>query len=802
MSQRSTARAGRAATANGRRRRSGIHTRPTSRLRHRRGLRILLFVLAAFCGLAMVGVAIVYAEYQNLKNQLPDAKTLAAMEPPLDSHVYDRDGKLIAVLHNSDFRHEHIALSDVSTWVKMATVDVEDKHFWNSSSSWDVGRIVKAAYDNLRQQQNAGGASTITEQLAKISFLSPERSLDRKVKQVILGAEIEGNFSKQQILEMYLNRIPYGNHAIGIQTAAEVFFRKSAHDLDLAEASMLAGLPNSPTAYNPLNHDAGVAVNPLAKARQKVVLQAMVSNGDITQKQADDAYAEPLTYHYWYESETTDNTYANFLDFLKRWLDTKFGDQYIKPGGWDIVATLDPGKQAIAEKTVHDGVNAIAKQYNAHDGALVSMDPKTGEVLAMVGAWDPNDTVINQRNLALEPRQPGSTIKLFTYTAAIASRQFTMTTPVLDAPVTLRDGSADGYSPKNYDRSWHGVCQLQQCLGNSFNVPAVKVEAKVGIPMITDLEIAAGLKSLANKDNRPAPTQYSATLGGLRQGVSPLEMADGVSTIADLGVQHDATPVLRITDRTTHTAKWAHDAGKEGRRVVPENVAFIMSEITSNDHNRYREFGPNGDLTLKDRRVSAKTGTTENFVSNWTVGWTPDLVSVVVVANPWASCLNPDDTGKLKAKLGRNAGDVNNTPYSPSDITGYGLKPLNDHCGPLQGSTGITGAAPIWHNYMTQALAKTPKDWYTKPADVVATGKSDDSNFFVPGTEGSSCYYYAPAADPNNPCTYSGTTPPPPPSPTPTPAPAPGQPTPTAPALPPPATPAPPPTPTPKPPHP
>jgi membrane peptidoglycan carboxypeptidase len=780
MSQRSSVRAGRATTLNGRRRRSGLHHPAKTGLRHRRGLRIALFVLAAISGLGLVGVAVVFAEYQNLKSQLPDASTLAAMEPPLDSHVYDRAGTLIAVLHNSDFRHEHIALDQISNWVRLATVDVEDRHFYEHSS-WDLPRIMKAAYQNLRHEANAGGASTITEQLAKISFLSPERSLDRKIKQVILGAEIESNFTKQQILEMYLNRIAYGNHAIGIQTAAEVYFQKSAHDLDLAEASMLACLPNSPTALNPLNHDVGVDVNPLAKQRQKVVLQAMVSNQDITQPQADAAYAEKLAYHYWYESEP--QTDLNFLDFLTRWLDDKFGDAYKKPGGWNIYATIDPTKQAQAQKAVHDGVAAISKQYNAHDGSLVSMDPKTGEVLAMVGAWDPTDNVVNDRNLVLERRQPGSTIKLFTYTSAIASREFTMTTPVLDAPITLRDGSASGYSPKNYDRSWHGVCQLQQCLGNSFNVPAVKVEAKVGIPMITDVEIAAGLKSLNSKcgylnqeSNRPGPTSYAATLGGLTCGITPLDLADGVSTIADLGVQHDPTPVVRITERGSSKVVYVHDAVREGLQVVPANVAFIMSEITSNDHNRAREFGPGGDLTLKDRRVSAKTGTTESFVSNWTVGWTPDLVSVVFVGNPWASCMNPTDRDRLRTILRNRHSDVDvdTYPFSPDEIRSYKLTPINDHCGPLLGSSGITGAAPIWNTYMKQALAGTPKHWYTKPADVVEYGHGDDGVFYIPGTESTAaCYYYGPKPDPTSSCTYSGTTPP-----TPSPTPTPGAPTP------------------------
>ncbi|HXA29899.1 MAG TPA: transglycosylase domain-containing protein [Candidatus Angelobacter sp.] len=786
MSQRSTARGSRATTVNGRRRRSSLRTR--TGLRHRRGVRILLFALATLCGLGLVGVAVVYAEYQNLKSQLPSAATLAAMEPSTDSHVYAADGTLIGVLHNSDFRHEHIALSDLSRFVKLATIDVEDKHFYENSS-WDLPRIIKAAYDNLRGQANAGGASTITEQLAKISFLSPERSLDRKIKQVILGAQIEGEFTKNQILEMYLNRIPYGNHAIGIQSAAETYFKKSAHDLDLAEASMLVGLPNSPTAYNPLNHEASADVNPLSKQRQKVVLDAMVTSGDITRAQADAAFAEKLTYYQWYDSEPS--LYPNFMQFVRGWLDTKYGDAYIKPGGWDIHTTIDPAKQKLAEQTLHDGVAKIANQYNAHDGALVSLDPKTGAVLALIGTADPNDPVIKDRNLALEQRQPGSTIKLFTYTAAIASRQFTMTTPILDAPIALPIPGQPPYSPKNYDHSYHGTCQLQMCLGNSFNIPAVKTEAKVGIPFITDLEIAAGLKTLADPANRPGPMQYSATLGGLSSGLTPLELADAVATIADGGVQHDPTPVSSIVEHATNKTVYVHDPAKEGRRVLPENVAYIMAQITSNDRNRYVEFGPSGPLTLKDRRVSAKTGTTENFVLNWTVGWTPNLVGVVVVGNPWASCVKPEDQKTLNNLLAARHSDKDGSyPFTAGEIKSFGLQPLNNECGALQGSSGITGAAPIWHDYMTAATADQPKDWYTRPPDIVSQGSGDNANFFIPGTE-TTCVYYAPAPDPNNSCQYSGTTPPTP-APTPGATPAPGAPpTPGPPATPPPATPTP-----------
>jgi len=727
-------------------------------------LRGALVGVVALSGLGIAGIAAVFAAYQAYRSQLPDAATLAAMEPASDTRVFARDGTLLGVLGEDGYHHDHVAVKDISAWVKLATIDVEDRHFYQEGS-WDLGRIIKAGWDNLHSGASTQGASTITEQLAKISFLTPERSFDRKIKQVILGIEIENNFSKDQILEMYLNRVDYGNHSLGIESAAQTYFHKPAKALDLAEAAMLSGLPQAPGALNPLNHDAGVTVNPLAKDRQRTVLQAMVRNSDITQAQADAAYAKPLTFHPFWDSAP--QVAPDFVGYVESYLTTKFGSQFRKPGGWDVPTTLDPARQAMAEKSVHDGVTAIYKNFNAHDGALVAMDPRNGEVIAMVGAWDNSNPGVGQLNMATQQLQPGSTIKLFTYTTAIASHLFTMRTPVVDAPVALDIGYGRTYAPLDYDRRWHGTCVVATCLGNSLNVPAVKVEAKVGVPLITDLEIAAGLRSLADPDNRPGPRSYAATLGALHHGITPLELVDGASTIASLGIHHDPAPVLKIVDRSTGRVIYAHDAAAEGHRVVPANVAFIMNEITSNDNNRAMEFGYHGALTLSDRRVSAKTGTTEFFISNWTVGWTPELASVVWVGNPSPSCLRPDDKARLESLMRSHllySGQASDDPFSPADLAAYGLQPINDHCGHLEGSTGITGAAPIWNSFMKAALAGTPKDWYQRPPDVVAYGSGDDATFFLPGTESSFGVY---ACDTTQPAACT----PPPGSPAPSPKP-------------------------------
>ncbi|HEX6537881.1 MAG TPA: transglycosylase domain-containing protein [Candidatus Dormibacteraeota bacterium] len=730
-----------------RRRRAGMHRRRTVP-RRRRLLRVLLFVLAVFaaCGAGLIAIA--FTGYNVYKAQLPDATTIGAMEPPQDSYVYDGTGKLIDVFHG-DTRHDHAPLAAISKWVKLATVDIEDRHFYEEGS-WDLPRLVAAGLGQITHSSSSGG-STITEQLAKLSLeggnllaASSPRGLDYKIKEIVLGNEISIAFTKDQVLEMYLNRVFYGNQATGIQTAAQLYFHVDASKLDLAQSAMLAGLPQSPSYYNPVTNPG------VARDRQLDVLNAMVNNGDISQAQADKAFAEPLTYYPASASDpahsASDDNHA-FLDYLASWMQQTYGDSFIDPGGWRIYTTLDPAKQALAQKTVHDQIVANGDQFNMHDASMVTMDPKSGSVVAMVGAYDYGDPHIGQINMATSGVSPGSSIKLFTYTAAIASGKYTMTTPVLDAPFTFNVPGGKSYSPQDYDRKWHGTCQLKQCLGNSFNMPAVKVEAGTGIPYIDNVEVAAGVNSIKSTcqngsgqtvSNLPGPYDYAATLGGLTCGISVLDLADGASTIADLGMHHPATPVSKITDPATGQTIYTNDPSKTGIRVVPDNVAYIMDEITSNDANRAQEFGANGLLTLPGRRVSAKTGTGEYFIDNLTVGWTPDLLTAVWVGNPTPSC--PGNS------------------YVLAD---------GGPCGSLNGiASGITGAAPIWHDFMAAALQNAPADWYTRPADVVATGPTDNADFFLPtgqkagasnASSPGSCIYWQPQPDPNNPCTYVGT---------------------------------------------
>jgi membrane peptidoglycan carboxypeptidase len=482
-------------------------------------------------------------------------------------------------------------------------------------------------------------------------------------------------YTKSQILEMYLNTIFYGSQTYGIEAAARSYFQTNAHDLNLAQASMLAGLPQAPTQYNPLINLAA------AKTRQHDVLAAMVDNHFITQKEADAAFAVTLQIH----PPINHFEAPYFVDYVLKTLRQQYK---ILPGdrrGYRVYTSLDLNLQHLAEQVVREQIAQKGNFYNFHDAALVSMDPKTGEILAMVGGDDYNRPG-GWINMADRPRQPGSTFKIYTYTAAIESRRFNMITPILDAPLVFPTwGGTSGfepYIPLNYDLRYHGVLPLKMAMGNSLNIPAVKTELRVGLQNVLSVARRMGVTHLTQPDENYS---LSLTLGGYE--VTPLDMATGVSTLATLGVRHMPAPVLSIKDATGRDV-FTYDPAKNAYQAISPEVAFIIGSIMSDDRNRCMSFGCHGDLTLPGRHVAAKTGTTQAFRDNWTVGFTPTLATAVWIGNP------------------------DNTPLSHN-------------------STGIVGAAPIWHKFMQQALAGTPDQWYAKPAGVHQIG----DNYFLPGTE-------------------------------------------------------------------
>ncbi len=644
---------------------------------HRHGrLELHRVLLVAFMVVFLLPVTAMPVVASRTIGALPPVDGLSSSSLPQDMLIFDRHGTLLAAIGQAGDHRIVVPLSLISPYLIMATLAVEDRSFYQNIGL-DFGGIVRAALADLAHRSIVQGASTISQQLVKQVFLGPNPplTLQRKLREAILAVEFTRRYSKSQILELYMNIIYYGDQAYGAEAAARSYFHSDAHDLTLAQAALLAGLPRAPTAFSPL-------LDPhAAKLRQARVLQAMVQQKYVTQQEADRAYAERLQVF----PPVNHFEAPHFVDYVLHALQNDF---HIQPGdrsGYRVFTSLDLNLQHLAERVVRQQIAAKGDYYHFHDAALVSLDPKSGEILAMVGGDDYNRPG-GQINMAVSPtRQSGSAFKIFTYTAAIESRQVNMLSPVLDEPLTFPIGGGDGfapYAPLNYDRRYHGILPLKMAFGNSLNIPALKVELRIGIPTVLSAARRMGATTLDQDDSQ---YWWSLTLGAYP--VPVLDMATGTATIAALGVRHRPAPILRITDGRGRQ-RFAYDPNQNEFRAVSPEVAFIIAAILSDDRNRCMEFGCHGDLTLPGRHVAAKTGTSQEFRDNWTLGFTPSLVTAVWVGNP--------------------------------DYT-----PLSHN------STGIVGAAPIWHRFMMEALVNVPDEWYGVPAGVSQIG----SSYFLPGTE-------------------------------------------------------------------
>jgi membrane peptidoglycan carboxypeptidase len=651
------------------------------------GLKIGLVAVLAFGG--FLGSSQVFIDYAA---QLPDAHVLTSSPVPEDTLIYAADGSLLADLRQPGTGRQHYyqSLDQMGTLLPDATVAVEDANFWNEPGV-DPQGIARAALADWRKKGTVQGASTITQQLVKLRLLKDSsQTLNRKVKEAILALQVERTYSKRTILEMYLNSVDYGNFAQGTQAAAQNYFRKNTKDLDLAEATMLAGIPQNPNINNPfVNWD-------IARNRQSQVLDAMVRNRYVTRQEADQAFAEDLRPQLHTPDDSIKAAPA-FVSWIVDQLVAMYGQNATYEGGLRVYTSLQPSLQAIAEHAVQGNV-LNNRSRNMQQGAMVSIDPRTGEVLTMVGSAF-RDQFSGQFNYAADvPLSPGSSFKIFTYAAAIESLKYTMVTPVPDAPITVNmPGQTPHYQPKNYNAGSYPQCVLQTCMGNSLNVPAVYTEVSIGVDKVIEMARRLGAPPwlLINGTNtqNAATTQFgaSSTLGDAHE--TPLQMATAVATIADMGVYHPPTGIVHI-QTSDGTDIQLYDPTTVAKQVLDPRVAYIMQTIMSNDSNRSQIFGSNTALTLPGRRVAAKTGTAEDWHDGWTVGYTPSLASAF-----WF-------------------GTVNNTPMAFN-------------------FDAIVAAAPAWHAFMDQALnamKASPSEWFSTPGGLIPAG---NQVWLMPGTSAS-----------------------------------------------------------------
>ncbi len=631
--------------------------------------------LAAVVAVVLVLGLAADAYAQTFFDSLPSIQGLDSASFAGDTLVTDSTGKVVlADVGNQGDHRLAVRLKDIAPVVIQATVAIEDHGFY-TNPGFDLAGIIRAEFDNLRAGHIVSGASTITQQLAKQQFLTPDQTVDRKIKELALAYELSQTYSKDQIMELYLNKSFYGAQSYGIEAAAETYFQIPASKLDLAQATMLAGLPQAPTEWNPvLNPDA-------ARTRQTEVLQAMVRYNYITQDEMDKALAEKLTFH----APTNTFLAPHFVDYVLaelRQLGFQPGIQQI-----NVKTTLDWNMQQIGQNIVSNNLNSnLWRDRNGKlSSGLVGIQPSTGDILTMVGSPNYNDSDGGQINYTTIPRNMGSSMKPYNYAAVINARAATVDTPVYDGPTPLV--YKDAYSTTkiyNYDGKSHGVLPLKKAMGNSLNIAAVKVELSIGVPAVLSWMRNLGVDPrYVNPDgsyNALAPSdEYgpSLTLGGYP--ITLLEHVDGIATYADMGVYHSPQAVLEVTDSHGNVLYQDHP-DQRARQAIDPGVAFIMAQIMADDQNRCLIFGCNSPLHWADRTVAAKTGTTDNFKDAATIAFTPDLATGLWV------------------------GDIRD----------------NNHF-MVSGSDGVFVASPGVHAFVSQALAGVPGNrWYTAPPDVLA----------------------------------------------------------------------------------
>lgn len=567
--------------------------------------RIRLFIALCLVVFAGLGFGYIFAAYQSLPAVGNN------MRPAVSSQVFDSHGRLITTLH-SDQNRLPIDINKVPQNLQNAFIAAEDNRFYEHIGIDPIG-IFRAIFANLTNRGIAQGGSTITQQLAKNAFLSQEQTLKRKIQEAMLALEIEHKYSKKEILEMYMNQIYFGQGAYGIQTAAKTYFNKDVNELTLTQCAMLAGLPKSPNYYSPFNN-----LNE-AKKRKNVVLDQMVKYGYVSAAEAEDAKNQDLGLSKSHQSKEADE-YASFIDYVSQQVAKKYGDDALYKEGLKIYTTMDVDKQHAAVRAMRN----LPNNYTDENGltqpqaAIVSIDPKTGHILAMVGGRGQDS--FNRASMAV--RQPGSAFKPFVYLTAL-QHDMTPDTTMNDQPVTY--GS---WSPKNAGGSYSGTMTLSDALAHSVNTIAVQLADQVGTKNIIANAKKMGITTLDAKDDNLA-----MALGGLTKGVTPLEMASAYGTFANKGVHVKPTAIVKILDRNGNVLEDASTLEKEETktRVMSEREAYEMTTMLEGviDHGT-------GTAAAIGRPAAGKTGTTDDNKDAWSVGYTPDIVTAVWIG---------DDTG-------------------------------------------------------------------------------------------------------------------------------------------------------------
>jgi penicillin-binding protein 1C len=614
------------------------------------------YILPGMLALAVLFGFFLIGAYAWIGRELPDPDRIADRDVAESTKIYARDEKTLLYEIHGEEKRTIISLDEITSDMRWATIAIEDQDFYQHGG-FDVNGLIRSVFKNIFTGSRVGG-STITQQLVKNAILSPEKTYTRKFKELILSFQIERRFSKDEILQLYFNEIPYGANAYGVEAAALTYFGISAKDLTLAQSAILAALPQAPSYYSPFGNNTDALLG-----RAHHIIDRMLEEGFISDENAIKAKEEDVLAQIEPRKDTI--RAPHFVIWVREKLAEEYGDAVLERGGLRVTTTLDARMQEAMESAVAEYAERNATNYNANNAAAVGIDPRTGQVLAMVGSKDYFDTENDGNvNVALRTRNPGSSFKPFVYAAAFA-RGYTPETTLFDLVTNFgADGSGKIYEPKNYDLSEHGPISMRQALAGSLNIPAVKALYLAGIPNTLDLAERAGYTTLGDRDNYG----LALALGG--GGVQLLEHVSAFSSFINDGGRQPVQTILKIEDPKGKILKEYTE--QENIEVMSKEVAHTVASILSDNNARAFIFGGSNHLTLGGRPVGAKTGTTNDFRDAWTIGFTPSLAAGVWVGN-------------------------------------------NDNSEMGRGADGSIVAAPIWNSFMRTALEGTDFESFPSP---------------------------------------------------------------------------------------
>ncbi len=636
----------------------------------------------------IVGIIILLISIPIIARDLPSPDGVVK-KSGFSTKIVDRSGEVLYDVYANE-NNTPISFNDMPVYLRQGVIAIEDKNFYKNNG-FDVAGIIRGAISTLFRGRIASG-STLTQQLVKNVLLTSDQTIVRKFKEFILTAEVSSRFSKDQILQMYLNEIPYGGTSVGVEAASEMYFGKKAKDLNLVECAYLAGLPQSPTYYSPYTGNVKAYT-----ARTQDVLRRMREDGYITSTQEKEAVNQIPNLSF--QSRGANFKAPHFVQYVVKEIEDKYGTSALQGGGLTITTTLDLKLQDSVQKIVSD---EIAKVETLHitNGAAVVMNPETGEILSMVGSKDFNaDDYDGQYNVAVAQRQPGSSIKPFTYVTAF-KKGYTAATMLMDVPTIFPSGDQKEYKPVNYDGKFRGPVQLRFALANSINIPAVKLLAMVGIKDTLQIAYDAGISEMAPTQANLNRLGLSMTLGGGE--VTLLNLTNGYSIFMNGGYRVNPVSILKVTDASGNVLE--ENKPQKGNSVITPEQSFLIADILSDNNARSMTFGTNSYLNIPGFDVAVKTGTTNDKRDNWTVGGNGQGLVGVWVGN-------------------------------------------NDNSEMLQVASGVTGASPIWNQIIKKVLQDKPKFQFKAPAGIVKQdvdtisgyrthdGFPGRSEYFVKGTE-------------------------------------------------------------------